>query len=249
MGLSWMISKVPSSPSQSVAQNFPARVPSRGWQHGTAVGCCLRRCRGTRGERRSLCPLSILLLVDPLPLEQLAAASLGRELPALPSVSGMILARRSQKCSFPKERAGEGLGSCSSLPGDGSLSHWHGGSCPGGRWQLGQLSREVPEQPPFLLAPRNNFEYTLEASKSLRQKPGDSTMTYLNKGQFYPITLKEASTTEGIHHPISKVRVSASSDGQQPAAPPRRRRVKAAIPLKPPRRGRERAGISLHDPG
>ncbi|NXX39234.1 GRHL1 protein, partial [Tricholaema leucomelas] len=52
----------------------------------------------------------------------------------------------------------------------------------------------------------NNFEYTLEASKSLRQKPGDSTMTYLNKGQFYPITLKEASTTEGIHHPISKVR-------------------------------------------
>ncbi|NXF85331.1 GRHL1 protein, partial [Eubucco bourcierii] len=52
----------------------------------------------------------------------------------------------------------------------------------------------------------NNFEYTLEASKSLRQKPGDSTMTYLNKGQFYPITLREAGTTEGIHHPISKVR-------------------------------------------
>ncbi|XP_054945016.1 grainyhead-like protein 1 homolog isoform X2 [Physeter macrocephalus] len=52
----------------------------------------------------------------------------------------------------------------------------------------------------------NNFEYTLEASKSLRQKPGDSTMTYLNKGQFYPVTLKEASSTEGILHPISKVR-------------------------------------------
>uniref|UniRef100_A0A8D0HKG1 Grainyhead like transcription factor 1 n=1 Tax=Sphenodon punctatus TaxID=8508 RepID=A0A8D0HKG1_SPHPU len=52
----------------------------------------------------------------------------------------------------------------------------------------------------------NNFEYTLEASKSLRQKPGDSTMTYLNKGQFYPITLKEISSSEGIHHPISKVR-------------------------------------------
>ncbi|XP_069462089.1 grainyhead-like protein 1 homolog isoform X2 [Ambystoma mexicanum] len=52
----------------------------------------------------------------------------------------------------------------------------------------------------------NNFEYTLEASKSLRQKPGDSTMTYLNKGQFYPITLKEISGNKGIHHPISKVR-------------------------------------------
>ncbi|XP_008590482.1 PREDICTED: grainyhead-like protein 1 homolog, partial [Galeopterus variegatus] len=54
----------------------------------------------------------------------------------------------------------------------------------------------------------NNFEYTLEASKSLRQKPGDSTMTYLNKGQFYPVTLKEVSSSEGIHHPISKVRVT-----------------------------------------
>ncbi|XP_060090075.1 grainyhead-like protein 1 homolog isoform X2 [Heteronotia binoei] len=52
----------------------------------------------------------------------------------------------------------------------------------------------------------NNFEYTLEASKSLRQKPGDNTMTYLNKGQFYPITLKEISSGEGIHQPISKVR-------------------------------------------
>lgn len=57
---------------------------------------------------------------------------------------------------------------------------------------------------------RNNFEYTLEASKSLRQKPGDSTMTYLNKGQFYPITLKEVSSSDGIQHPINKVRVSAA---------------------------------------
>lgn len=55
---------------------------------------------------------------------------------------------------------------------------------------------------------RNNFEYTLEASKSLRQKPGDSTMTYLNKGQFYPVTLKEVSGSEAVHHPIGKVRVS-----------------------------------------
>nr|XP_060503159.1 grainyhead-like protein 1 homolog [Panthera onca] len=52
----------------------------------------------------------------------------------------------------------------------------------------------------------NNFEYTLEASKSLRQKPGDSTMTYLNKGQFYPVTLKEVNSSEGIQRPISKVR-------------------------------------------
>lgn len=53
---------------------------------------------------------------------------------------------------------------------------------------------------------RNNFEYTLEASKSLRQKTGDGTMTYLNKGQFYPITLREVDN-KGMQQPITKVRV------------------------------------------
>ncbi|XP_059501600.1 grainyhead-like protein 1 homolog isoform X1 [Stegostoma tigrinum] len=53
---------------------------------------------------------------------------------------------------------------------------------------------------------RSTFEYVLEASKSLKQKTGDGTMTYLNKGQFYPITLKEVGSNEEIHHPVSKVR-------------------------------------------
>ncbi|XP_041828206.1 grainyhead-like protein 1 homolog isoform X2 [Melanotaenia boesemani] len=57
----------------------------------------------------------------------------------------------------------------------------------------------------FDTVPGNNFEYTLEASKSLRQKTGDGTMTYLNKGQFYPITLKEVDN-KGIQQPITKVR-------------------------------------------
>lgn len=35
-------------------------------------------------------------------------------------------------------------------------------------------------------------------------------MTYLNKGQFYPVTLKEVTSSEGIHRPISKVRVSSA---------------------------------------
>ncbi|KAG9336905.1 hypothetical protein JZ751_002394 [Albula glossodonta] len=52
----------------------------------------------------------------------------------------------------------------------------------------------------------NNFEYTLEASKSLRQKSCDGTMTYLNKGQFYPISLRETENAKVLHHPISKVR-------------------------------------------
>ncbi|KAL2098799.1 hypothetical protein ACEWY4_005279 [Coilia grayii] len=52
----------------------------------------------------------------------------------------------------------------------------------------------------------NNFEYTLEASKSIRQKSGDGTMTYLNKGQFYPISLSEINNGKMLQHPITKVR-------------------------------------------
>ncbi|XP_056332767.1 grainyhead-like protein 1 homolog isoform X2 [Danio aesculapii] len=52
----------------------------------------------------------------------------------------------------------------------------------------------------------NNFEYILEASKSLRQKSGDGTMTYLNKGQFYPITLRETDNGKLLQGPICKVR-------------------------------------------
>lgn len=33
-------------------------------------------------------------------------------------------------------------------------------------------------------------------------------MTYLNKGQFYAVTLNELSTNNRLRHPISKVRVS-----------------------------------------
>ena len=35
-------------------------------------------------------------------------------------------------------------------------------------------------------------------------------MTYLNKGQFYAITLSETGDNKCFRHPISKVRVGAS---------------------------------------
>ncbi|XP_044784511.1 grainyhead-like protein 2 homolog isoform X4 [Bubalus bubalis] len=50
------------------------------------------------------------------------------------------------------------------------------------------------------------FQYTLEATKSLRQKQGEGPMTYLNKGQFYAITLSETGDNKCFRHPISKVR-------------------------------------------
>eukprot|EP00079_Xenopus_tropicalis_P036352 XP_017950123.1 PREDICTED: grainyhead-like protein 2 homolog isoform X4 [Xenopus tropicalis] len=53
----------------------------------------------------------------------------------------------------------------------------------------------------------STFQYTLEATKSLRQKQGEGPMTYLNKGQFYAITLSETGANKCFRHPISKVRI------------------------------------------
>uniref|UniRef100_A0AAQ5ZZS0 Grh/CP2 DB domain-containing protein n=1 Tax=Amphiprion ocellaris TaxID=80972 RepID=A0AAQ5ZZS0_AMPOC len=74
-----------------------------------------------------------------------------------------------------------------------------------GDLQLRMTSMTPEDYAQFDTMPGNNFEYTLEASKSLRQKTGDGTMTYLNKGQFYPITLREVDN-KGMQQPITKVR-------------------------------------------
>uniref|UniRef100_A0AAY4E9I8 Grh/CP2 DB domain-containing protein n=1 Tax=Denticeps clupeoides TaxID=299321 RepID=A0AAY4E9I8_9TELE len=52
----------------------------------------------------------------------------------------------------------------------------------------------------------DTFQYTLEATRSLRQKQGEGPMTYLNKGQFYAVTLTETGANKRLRHPISKVR-------------------------------------------
>ncbi|XP_007886149.2 grainyhead-like transcription factor 2b [Callorhinchus milii] len=52
----------------------------------------------------------------------------------------------------------------------------------------------------------DSFQYMLEATKSLRQKQGEGPMTYLNKGQFYAITLRETGANKCLRHPITKVR-------------------------------------------
>lgn len=57
----------------------------------------------------------------------------------------------------------------------------------------------------------DSFQYTLDATRSLRQKQGEGPMTYLNKGQFYAVTLNELSANKRLRHPISKVRVSLLS--------------------------------------
>lgn len=52
----------------------------------------------------------------------------------------------------------------------------------------------------------DSFQYTLDATRSLRQKQGEGPMTYLNKGQFYAVALNELSANKRLRHPISKVR-------------------------------------------
>ncbi|KAJ3609569.1 hypothetical protein NHX12_024089 [Muraenolepis orangiensis] len=52
----------------------------------------------------------------------------------------------------------------------------------------------------------DSFQYTLDASRSLRQKQEEGPMTYLNKGQFYAVTLNELGLNKRLRHPISKVR-------------------------------------------
>ncbi|XP_042362995.1 grainyhead-like transcription factor 2b isoform X2 [Plectropomus leopardus] len=52
----------------------------------------------------------------------------------------------------------------------------------------------------------DSFQYTLDATRSLRQKQGEGPMTYLNKGQFYAVTLNELSANKCLRHPTSKVR-------------------------------------------
>uniref|UniRef100_A0A672IBT0 Grainyhead-like transcription factor 1 n=1 Tax=Salarias fasciatus TaxID=181472 RepID=A0A672IBT0_SALFA len=74
-----------------------------------------------------------------------------------------------------------------------------------GDLQLRMATMTPEDYTQFDTIPGNNFEYTLEASKSLRQKTGDGTMTYLNKGQFYPITLREVDN-KGQQQAITKVR-------------------------------------------
>ncbi|KAK1795149.1 hypothetical protein P4O66_010329, partial [Electrophorus voltai] len=58
---------------------------------------------------------------------------------------------------------------------------------------------------PFLRC-RDSFVYTIEASRSVRQKEGEGPMIYLNRGQFYGITLSDPQASKGLHHSINKVR-------------------------------------------
>ncbi|XP_072890779.1 grainyhead-like protein 3 homolog isoform X2 [Hemitrygon akajei] len=54
--------------------------------------------------------------------------------------------------------------------------------------------------------PRVDFEYMLEAPKSVNQKLGEESLGYLNKGQFYPVTLRAVESDKCLQSQPTKVR-------------------------------------------
>ncbi|KAG7279965.1 hypothetical protein CRUP_025217 [Coryphaenoides rupestris] len=71
---------------------------------------------------------------------------------------------------------------------------------------LQQSSPDSPYEEDSDVVRGDSFQYTLDATRSLRQKQGEGPMTYLNKGQFYAVTLNELGVNKRLRHPISKVR-------------------------------------------
>lgn len=53
----------------------------------------------------------------------------------------------------------------------------------------------------------SDFEYTLGSPKAIHIKSGESPMAYLNKGQFYPITLRTPAGGKGLALSSNKVKV------------------------------------------
>ncbi|XP_074510618.1 grainyhead-like protein 2 homolog isoform X1 [Sebastes fasciatus] len=64
--------------------------------------------------------------------------------------------------------------------------------------------------------PTDSFQYRLEASMSLRLRQGDGPMAYLNRGQFYALTLSKAGFRSSLSQPRGKVRVSGPTPSHGP---------------------------------
>uniref|UniRef100_A0A2K6G763 Grainyhead like transcription factor 3 n=1 Tax=Propithecus coquereli TaxID=379532 RepID=A0A2K6G763_PROCO len=62
---------------------------------------------------------------------------------------------------------------------------------------------QCPEDYPSL---KSDFEYTLGSPKAIHIKSGESPMAYLNKGQFYPVTLRTPAGGKGLALSSNKVK-------------------------------------------
>ncbi|XP_030249132.1 grainyhead-like protein 2 homolog isoform X1 [Sparus aurata] len=66
----------------------------------------------------------------------------------------------------------------------------------------------------------DTFQYSLEASMSLRPRQGDGPMAYLNRGQFYALTLSKTGFTSSLCQARGKVRVSGLTPSHRPDGSP-----------------------------
>ncbi|XP_005988842.1 grainyhead-like protein 3 homolog [Latimeria chalumnae] len=98
-------------------------------------------------------------------------------------------------------------------------------SQPHQRWNQESTFKEGPQEPLLFtdvpgtpIAPicsdvytpmncmRSNFEYILGTPKAMITKPEESPMAYLNKGQFYPISLRTTGADKSLHQHNTKVK-------------------------------------------
>ncbi|XP_076593349.1 grainyhead-like protein 2 homolog isoform X1 [Chaetodon auriga] len=68
--------------------------------------------------------------------------------------------------------------------------------------------------------PVDSFHYCLEANMSLRPRQGEGPMAYLNRAQFYTLTLSKTGLTSSLCRPRSKARVSGLTLSHRPDGSP-----------------------------
>ncbi|XP_068179014.1 grainyhead-like protein 2 homolog isoform X2 [Antennarius striatus] len=71
-------------------------------------------------------------------------------------------------------------------------------------------------------SPADGFRYCLEASTSLRPRMGEGPMAYLNRGQFYTLTLSRTDRSSSLLQPTGKARVSGRTPSHRPDGSPSR---------------------------
>ncbi|XP_006883576.1 PREDICTED: grainyhead-like protein 3 homolog [Elephantulus edwardii] len=96
------------------------------------------------------------------------------------------------------------------------------GTPPTQRWQPDSTFKDDPQEtllfpdilktspeptcPEDYPSPKSDFEYTLGSPKAIHIKSGESPMAYLNKGQFYPVTLRTPAGGKGLALSSNKVK-------------------------------------------
>lgn len=75
--------------------------------------------------------------------------------------------------------------------------------------------------PHMLLSHRDSFLYSLEANMSVRLRQGEGPMAYLNRGQFYALTLSATGFRASLCQHKDAMRLSGPTPSHGPDGVPR----------------------------